>query len=767
MDFPSRNILKSTALALLALFLPLAAPAATTNVSVGTGNAFSPRTVTIALGDTVTWTWVANNHSATSGTPGSPSGVFDSGIRNNGATFSFTFNTAGTFAYYCRVHGSMMTGTITVTAPTPTPTATRTPTPTPTPTAIQGPTPTPTRTPTPTQGPSPTPTPTPTATRTPTPTPTPTQGPTPTPTATPTPPPFTSRVLLFPPVLTAAIQSISIQEAYVQVLDGPPTYMWTYGGLYPGPTIRRPTGQTTRITFYNNLPAIAGAMTVHHHGSHAPSIDDGQATGSAYLFAPGTSRTYTYSGREDGGNERGALEFYHDHRMGEAGLNVWMGLQGLWILDDPADPATLPSGAYEMPLLIADRQFDEENRLVYFYDQFGTYGDKVLVNGVHQPYVDVADRKYRLRILNGSNARIYILTLSNDPKGVGSGQAFTQIGTESGLLPGPVTRTAMDFGPAERLDVVVDFAGMLGQEVYLMDAYQVVPLLKFRVTQHVTSDPSSVPPTLRTLPDLGPATVQRHFSFDFTSNHWTINGKTFDPGRVDAHPLLGSTEEWTFTNPTGSAHLVHIHDVDQQCVSRNGKPAYPYEAMKETWNVGPGETLVLKLRFTDHIGVYMMHCHIMEHEDDGMMTQFEVVDALGNWRFLNFGTTSANDPLGGNAADPDGDGIPNLLEYALGSDPKTANAARLPAFGRTTVGGEEYLTLTFPRLSAASPAVSYTIEESLDRLATWNTIDLTAQLVGPPVNQGDGTELVTVRSTVPLTAGSGFLRLRVSPADSR
>ena len=139
----------------------------------------------------------------------------------------------------------------------------------------------------------------------------------------------------------------------------------------------------------------------------------------------------------------------------------------------------------------------------------------------------MGDRKYRLRLLNASNARIYILTLS-------TGDAFTQIGTESGLLPAPVARTAMEMGPAERLDVVVDFAGRLGQELYLMDAYKVTPLLKFRVTQDLI-DNSTIPSTLRPLPDIGAPTVTRNFSFDFTSNHWTINGLGFDP-RPDRCP---------------------------------------------------------------------------------------------------------------------------------------------------------------------------------------------------------------------------------------
>jgi FtsP/CotA-like multicopper oxidase with cupredoxin domain len=560
--------------------------------------------------------------------------------------------------------------------------------------------------------------------------------------------------LLFPPTTTAADIPISVQESYVSILDGQPTYMWTYGGTYPGLTIRRPTGQTTRVTFTNNLPALAGGKTVHHHGSHATSADDGQPTGAAFLFQPGQSRTYVYDATENGENERGTMQWYHDHRMNETGMNVWMGLTGLFILDDPADPQTLPSGNYDLPLVIADRQFDADNQIQYFYDPAGVVGDKVLVNGVYQPYFDVADRKYRFRILNGANARTYILTLT-------TGDSFTQIGTESGLLPTPVNRTAMDFGPAERLDVVIDFSGEYGQELYLTDAYQVVPLLKFRVNQHAT-DTSSIPASLRALPDIGPPTVTRNFSFDFTSNHWTINGQQFDPNRIDAKPVLGTTEKWVFTNPTGTTHYVHIHDVDQQCVSRDGGPCYPYETMKETWSVGPGETLELKLKFTDHTGVYVMHCHILEHEDDGMMTQFEVVlSSLQQWRQNEFGTTDPNHPTGGDSADPDHDGISNLIEYAAGSDPHVAEVSGLPQIGTTPTDGSNYLTITYRVLTAAAPAISYAVQESAD-LTGWNTVDMATNLVSGPIDQGDGTALVTVRGNTPLASGRSFLRLRIS-----
>jgi FtsP/CotA-like multicopper oxidase with cupredoxin domain len=469
-------------------------------------------------------------------------------------------------------------------------------------------------TPTPTPTATPTATPTPTITPSPTPTPTPTVTPTPTPTATPTSTPF-SHPLVFPPVTTDANVSVDINEGCVPILDGPCTNMWTYAGTYPGLTIRRPTGQTTNVTFTNNLDAAAGALTVHNHGNHSSPENDGQP--NDFLIATGESRTYTYTGLEDGGNERGTMHFYHDHRMDVNGRNLWMGLAGLYIIDDPADPPTLPSGAFDVPLAIADRQFDVNNQIPYVFDPDGVIGDKILINGVYQPYFKVGDRKYRLRILNASNASTYNLVLS-------TGDSFTQIGTESGLLPAPVARTEMRMGPAERLDVVVNFAGRLAQEVYLMDTLTGAQLLQFRVTRHIVDD-STIPPTLRSLPDIGEPTVTRTWNFDRTEGHWTINGLRFDPDRIDAQPVLGATEKWIFTNPTGMPHTVHIHDVSQQCITRNGGACYPYETMKETWYLDPGETIEVKLKFTDHTGKYMIHCHMIEHADDGMMAQFEVV----------------------------------------------------------------------------------------------------------------------------------------------
>jgi spore coat protein A len=435
--------------------------------------------------------------------------------------------------------------------------------------------------------------------------------------------PAFSRPLIIPKVLTGSNITLTARLADVQILPGAKTRMWTYNGTFPGPTIRRPTGQTTTVTLINDLPPEAGDLTLHNHGNHSTPENDGLPDDRLAVNGGG-SVTYTYTGTEAGGNERGATQWYHDHRMMLTGRNVWMGLAGFYIIDDPADPQTLPKGSFDVPLMLTDRTFDANNQISYHpAGNVGLTGNRILVNGVPQPYFVVGDRRYRLRILNASNARSYTLALSN-------GQAFTQIGTESGLLPAPVKRTSIEIAPAERVDVVIDFAKKLGQKIVLQNLAadgSLRQLMQFRVSRDLI-ETSSIPSKLRALPKLdATSAVTRTFvlSRSRTTGQWLINGLAFDPNRIDASPKLGTTETWIFKNGSSSNHVIHLHDVDQQLVSRNGVPAKPWERMKESWNLGIGETIVLKVKFTDNLGKFVFHCHILEHEDDAMMAQMEVV----------------------------------------------------------------------------------------------------------------------------------------------
>jgi len=430
--------------------------------------------------------------------------------------------------------------------------------------------------------------------------------------------------LKIPPVLTGQDIEIDIAETQQQILPGSTTTMWTYNGSFPGPLIRRPAGQPTNVRFTNNLPASAGSLSVHHHGTQAPEQDDGHP--SKYLIAPGASRTYSYPGIDDGAPERAAPQWYHDHRDMVTGRNVWMGLMGAFIYDDPLEASLdLPTGAYDVPLMVTDREFDADNQIPYTFVSSGTFGDVILVNGVPQPFLEVGDRRYRFRLYNASNRRDYSFRLSN-------GQAMTQIGTDSGLLPTPVSRTSIRLGPAERADVVIDFAGRLGQDIVLQNADAAFgpgdrdsEVMQFRVTDDVVDDSSPVPATLRPVFETGEPVTRRVWDLDRAGSVWTINGKPFDPARVDAQPVLGTTERWVFRNPTTLAHVAHVHLGDQKLVSRNGQPPPPYERVKESWYLAPGDEIEVDIKFSDHAGTFVFHCHVLEHEDQAMMTQFETI----------------------------------------------------------------------------------------------------------------------------------------------
>lgn len=444
--------------------------------------------------------------------------------------------------------------------------------------------------------------------------------------------------LPIPPVLEGAEITIPVQEADVQVLPGAKTRMWTFAGSFPGPTIRRPAGSQTKVTFVNELPGDKGALSIHNHGEHVASADDGQPDDE--LIAPGSARTYTYDLRENGGPERPAFQWYHDHRLDVTGRNVWNGLAGMFIVTDPQGAASLPlpEGEYDVPLMFADRSFDAQNQLTYpdpvpFGDAGQSYpgtnappddlilGTRLLVNGVQQPHFSVAARRYRLRLLNASNGRVMTFSLEG-------GRTMDQIATESGLLPAPVERAELRLGPAERAEVIVDFSSLaVGSSLMLRAGGSDV--MQFRIDR-TAPDATSVPDTLLPAPNLGTSVRTRSFNLNLVEDAargrtaWAINSRTFDHLRTDAAPKLGTTETWTFKGST-RAHVVHIHGTDFRVLSREGAPPPPWEAgLKESILVEAGETVVVQLRFTDHLGAFVFHCHVLEHEDNGMMARYVV-----------------------------------------------------------------------------------------------------------------------------------------------
>ena len=450
--------------------------------------------------------------------------------------------------------------------------------------------------------------------------------------------------------------------------DLPPTRVWGYNGGYPGPKIEAFLDRPVTVNWINDLrdslgnlrsehylpvdlcmhgPDMEGptARTVAHlHGGHVPAAVDGYPEAT---YLPGAGVTYVYPN-----HQTAAPLWYHDHAMGITRLNVYMGLAGLYTLRDSVEIGLgLPSGAYEIPIVIQDRTFNPDGSLVYpamWMDHF--FGDKVLVNGKVWPYLNVDRGKYRFRLLEGSNSRAYTLALSN-------GASFSVIGTDGGLLAAPVPVTSLTMVPGERYDVVIDFASYApGTEIFLRNSAPapfpgdpgvgVIPdVMKF-VVQSQTGFTNPLPTTLRPVVPIpeGSAVATRDFllrkqSDPCAGSVWTINGLRFDD--ITEYPQRGTAEIWRFVNDSGVVHPMHMHLVMYQILDRTpiqmvgdsivvtGPPVLPApheRGWKDTAPVYPNEMMRVIARFEDYVGKYPYHCHVLEHEDQEMMRQFEVVD---------------------------------------------------------------------------------------------------------------------------------------------
>ena len=460
--------------------------------------------------------------------------------------------------------------------------------------------------------------------------------------------------LYIPPTLTGAHLRIPIERANVRVLPhGPLTSMWTYGGTYPGPTIVRPAGQDTKVTFVDKLPSSDGSFTVHYHGDHHASKDDGQPT--TYLISHGQSRTYDFPLTDGGMPERAAFNYYHDHRMGLTGRNIWNGLEGMFITTDAkSKELRLPGGKYDVPLMVSNRSFTSDNQLTHPLPNHAvmnptgnqappndaTVGAQTLANGRFAPYLNVSTHRYRIRLLNGSNWSAYNFQLSD-------GRPFIQVGTGNGLLPKPVVRNQILLGPAQRVDIIVDFHDEYGKKVILESVPRgdappggietpSVAIMQFRVTAKAHGDTSRIPTTLQAPPPIkAPRNVTAVWDFNVVGNpntgsHWVVNGKPFDPNRVDLKVPLGSTQTWLLRNSSPITHFIHLHEELWHTLARDGKTPPPWErGLEDTWKLDPGETVKVAAQFTDYTGKFMLHCHMLDHEDHGLMAQFEVVPMKG------------------------------------------------------------------------------------------------------------------------------------------
>ena len=406
--------------------------------------------------------------------------------------------------------------------------------------------------------------------------------------------------------------NLDMTTASGQIVAGKTTPEWGYNGSSPGPTIVAQSGRTVKVHATNKLPE---AMSLHLHGGHQPSSSDGLPDD---LIQPGASKDYTYP--------TSALSarplWYHDHANMTTAMHVWKGMAGFMLIHDSQEKnlgLPIDYGSNDIPLAIMDRAYNADGTLSY---TDGT-GNTMIVNGAPAPYLKVATRKMRFRLLNASSERNFTFALSNN-------QAMTQIGNEAGLLPAPLQLSSITLAPAERADVIIDFSNLaVGTSVKLLNTDRNGPsdVMRFDVNQSVV-DLTTIPSTLRPMAKLSTTgAAQRTFTLSQDRNNvWQINQQSYDPARIDASPKLGTTEIWTFDNRTGDDHPLHVHDVNFQVLDIDGRaPTGADASWKETVNVPGWKTVRVVARFDDYTGKFVFHCHRLEHEDNMMMGQFAVV----------------------------------------------------------------------------------------------------------------------------------------------
>ncbi|GAA5166067.1 multicopper oxidase family protein [Ornithinimicrobium tianjinense] len=383
----------------------------------------------------------------------------------------------------------------------------------------------------------------------------------------------------------------------------------TYNAGCPGPTIEVQSGSTPTITVTNGLDE---PTTVHWHGLVVPTDVDGQPHEA---FPAGTRRAYTLPVQQ-----RASLNFYHPHPHLRTAAQVALGLQGALIVRDAEEAALgLPAGRFEVPLVIRDANIDKQGTLTYNGRASGFLGGVPLVNGVLNPYLRVDRAHYRFRVVNAANSRVFRLAFSD-------GRPMTLVGTDGGLLEHAVDLSEITLGNAERLDLVLDLRGLTAP-VQLVDRDSGWTLLDLRPTQ---ADVSQTAPVLgRQLSVVerlvGPAQPSRTFSFDGMT---AINGVRYQMGATSFQVQRGQVERWRFVANGNPPHPVHIHGASFQLVGRTGGRGqlFPWEGgWKDTFLLLDKESVDILIRF-DLVGRYLIHCHKLEHEDAGMMLDFEVVE---------------------------------------------------------------------------------------------------------------------------------------------
>lgn len=429
------------------------------------------------------------------------------------------------------------------------------------------------------------------------------------------------RPLRIPPILepdkiTGDTRSytLTMQEGQTEFKEGFQTVTLGYNGSYLGPTIRLKQGENIEVTLQNQMRE---ETTVHWHGLLVPSEADG---GPHQVISPGAERKVSFPVKQEA-----ATLWYHPHTMRKTAKQVYGGLAGFLLIEDDNELSrALPVnyGVDDVPLVIQDRSFTQDMQFDYqgSYNPDGTMGDTLLVNGTIHAAFDVTTELLRLRLLNGSNARIYDFHFSD-------GRQFLQIASDGGLLNEPGPMKSLRLTPAERAEILVSLKDMNpGDSLDLMT--DGVSILLLNVPDGLKEN-GSVPSTLNLLapaPDSGD--IDRRFVLFGMGMMVSINGDAYDMDRVDERGHTNQPEVWEIYNRPDMmgrmVHNFHLHGTQFRILTRDGALPPPQEqGWKDTVALNAGERVRILVHFEDP-GLFMYHCHILEHEDNGMMGQIQI-----------------------------------------------------------------------------------------------------------------------------------------------
>jgi FtsP/CotA-like multicopper oxidase with cupredoxin domain len=503
------------------------------------------------------------------------------------------------------------------------------------------------------------------------------------------------------PVVPATLYNFH-QRQFVasQHPDLPPQTIWgfddgtgtrspgpTYQAFYGRPQLTRNTNSLPSITEKNNTGFGMASVSTHLHNAHNPSESDGNPcdfyTNGHFCdqYYPNVLAGFNSDHEPTGDiNESLATLWYHDHRVDFTSQNTYKGLLGFYCLFNQFDTGNDDTGfrlpdfpAHDIPLAFSDKVYDPETGQLVFdlFNLDGILGDKFLVNGVIQPFLNVEPRRYRFRLLDTGPSRFYEYFLT-DLNNLGAQNPYWLIGTDGNLLPNPIQVQSARIGPAERVDVIIDFRAFAGKTIYLENRLNqlsgqgpaavdsqvaaqnsattecslvlnsnqpaILPagagnlLLQFRVSSKAVNDESVDPatnPTFYQLPDTTAETrIVRTFKFDRLNGQWSVNGQFMDCTQFRFAVRQNSVEQWLLTNLTGDwTHPIHIHLEEHQILSRNrARPTVAADlGRKDVTQVHPNERVQLFFRFRDWLGKYPIHCHNVVHEDHAMMALWHVV----------------------------------------------------------------------------------------------------------------------------------------------